>query len=163
MNREVAYRRVALGFCGIVAFGMVLWLSGSEDHTEALRILVTVFSILAGMLIAIITMLGDPRALYRGNWRRASAHRREIRRVLHRYELLFYVYLVVIALAFAAALFGESASDAAMARWLERCALSVGAGALVCSFGLPAAIIRAQMERLDEEVNKRRAPTQNKS
>ena len=31
-----------------------------------------------------------------------------------------------------------------------------GAGALVWSFDLPAVIIKAQAERLDEEVNKRR-------
>ncbi len=39
----------------------------------------TLVSILAGILIAIITMLGDPRVLYRGSWRVASAHRREVR------------------------------------------------------------------------------------
>ena len=160
MRREIAYGRVGFGLGGLAAFVMILWLGGSatEGNTEALRILVTVFSILAGILIAIITALGDPRALYRGTWRIASAHRREIRRVLLRYELLFYAYLVVITLAFSAALFREIASDAVIARWIERFALGIGAGALVCSFGLPAEIIRTQMERLDEEVNRRRTP-----
>ena len=37
-------------------------------------------------------------------------------------------------------------------------ALGIGAGALVCSCGLPAELIRTQMERLDEEVNRRRTP-----
>ena len=160
MSRKIAYGRVVLLLLGVAVFAAVLWRGGSvtDGNTEALRILVTSFSVLAGMLIAIITVLGDPQALYPGSWRIASAHRRRIRYALFRYELLFYVYLVVIALAFAAALLGKIASDAAIARCFERVALSLGAGALVWSFGLPAAIIRARMERLDEEVNKRRAP-----
>ena len=158
MNRKVDYGRIGFLLAGIAAGGATMCFGGplTAGNTEALRILVTVFSILAGILIAVIAMLGDPRALYRGSWRIASAHRREIRRVLRRYKLLFYVYLVVITLSFAAALFGKTSSAVCVARWFERFALSLGAVALVWSFGLPAAIMKAQMERLDEEVSKRR-------
>ena len=154
----IDFRRTGLVLVGLLAAVSTLLFGRSltEGNIEALRILVTVFSILAGILIAVITMLGDPRALYPGSWRIASAHRRNLRRVLSRYQCLFYVYLAVIALAFVGTLFGRISCETEFARWFGRVALSLGAGALVWSFGLPAAIIKAQMERLDEEVRKRR-------
>lgn len=116
----------------------------------------TAFSILAGFLIAIITMAGDPKMLYPGTWKVASAHRREIRRALTRYQCLFYVYLTVIVMAFGAALFAKVAADFPVVRWMERVALSLGVAALFWSFGLPTAIIRIQLDRLTGEVEDRR-------
>ena len=77
---------------------------GQESTRAGLRILATVLAILTGFLIAIITMLGDPRSLLAGSWRVASAHRAEVRHALDRFAVLFYVYLVTIATVFAASL-----------------------------------------------------------
>ena len=126
-----------------------------EASGAAVNVLATVLSILTGFLIAIIAMLGDPRSLLAGNWRAASVHRREIKRALNRFSALFYIYLVAIGTAFVGSLVEGSVPEAAH-RWVEHVALCLGAGALVLSFGLPSAVRREQMRRLDEEVESRK-------
>ena len=158
MKQGIAvWRTLFIGAGLLIFFGMLfVRVPYAEGNVEALRILVTAFSILAGFLIAIITMAGDPKMLYPGSWKVASAHRRQIKRALNRYRWLFYVYLAVITLAFAAALFGKVAAQCPVMYWLERCALSLGVAALFWSFGLPTAIIRIQLDRLSGEVDDRR-------
>ena len=80
----------------VILLTLVFGESLTRGNKDALNIMVTVFSILAGIMIAVITVLGDPSALYGGSWRIANAHHREIRRRLGRLALLFYVYLMVI-------------------------------------------------------------------
>jgi len=142
---------------GLVIAGTWVFFGGAlvQSNFEALRILVMAFSILAGFIIAAITMSGDPKLLYPGSWRIASAHARNIRTALLRYKLLFYVYLSVIFLAFLATLFGGNPVYAPCVVWLERIAVGVGLAALFWSFGLPTSIIRTQTDRLDEEVRRR--------
>ena len=118
--------------------------------------LANALSILAGFLIAVIVMLGDPRSLYRGNWRIASAHQREIRHALNRAALLFCIYLVVIAFIFAASLLEAYTSATICSRWMKHIALSAGGTALFWSFALPLVIRKAQLNRLDEEVQDRK-------
>ena len=158
MKRKISVGRVLFVGIGLLIFIVTLFLPlpYAGGNVEAFRILVTAFSILAGFLIAIITMAGDPKMLYPGTWKVASAHRREIRRALTRYQCLFYVYLTVIVLAFASALFGRAAADFPSLYWIERLALSLGVAALFWSFGLPTAIIRIQLDRLSGEVDERR-------
>ena len=158
MTRNLAWGRLALFAIGIwVIVGLLavgpLPMAASAS---ALNVLATVLSILAGFLIAVITMMGDPSGLLEGNWRIASVHRREIRRSLNRFSGLFYLYLAVIGATFVASLVEEAVPEPAH-RWVEHAALCLGAGALVFSFGLPAAIRREQLRRLDEEVERRRS------
>lgn len=159
MKSPMAWGRLVFILAGLIPAAALLWFGPTFDNNEsgvALRILATVLSILAGFLMAVITMLGDPRAVYYGSWRVASAHRRQIRNALRRFTMLFYVYLVAIAAAFAAALFEEYTACAMYTPWVRHVALSLGVAALVWSFGLPVVIYRTQLNRLDEEVNTRR-------
>ena len=158
--KSISFKLVAIILAGFVAIGVTAVFGGSWTYknTDALIIMATVFSVFAGFTIAVITLLGDPDILYSGSWRIASAHRRQIRRGLRRQAALLYVYLVVLGLTFAAVLLSNIEGESALARWLERIALSLGAGAFVWSFALPALIVRANMDRLDEEVATRRRP-----
>ncbi len=162
MKRKLAHARMFFLSLGLAGGAVTFYFSDPAvvGNTEALRILVTIFSILAGMLIAIVTLLGDPSALYAGSWRVASAHRRERLRVLARCEWLFYIYLCVITMAVIAALVVKFTPDNALAHWFERGALSLGVAALLWSFGLPRLIIKAQRDRLIEEVDRRRPGAQ---
>ena len=157
MKRKVAYGRIVFGVTGLIVGCIVFWRI-SYGSVEAIRTLVTVFSILAGMLIAILTMLGNPESIFPGNWRIASVHRRELKRLLRRYTWLIYIYLIVIAMAFAGSLDTEFSGSKIM----KRLALALGSAALVWSFALPNVIYRAQINRLDEEVNQRRNPKSDK-
>lgn len=158
MSRGVAWGRLALLASGMAAGGAMLrWGHTLTDgNSDALRVLVTAFSILVGFLIAVITMAGDPRTLYPGSWRVASAHQREIRLALRRYQLLFYAYLTVILLILLSQLFGRLAVETPAVLWLDRASLSLGVAALIWSFGLPTRLIRVQMDRLQDEVDNRK-------
>ena len=127
---------------------------GAETAT-ALRIMTTIIAILAGFLMGVITMLGDPRGLFRWSWRIASAHRREIEGSLVRLLFFLYTYLVAISVAFAAALFNVYAPQSDCTATAHHIALIAGAITLLWSFGLPAVLFRVQRERLADEVEYR--------
>lgn len=149
MTRRVAVGRVVWVALGL-ALGAWVWFADvvpSQD-SATLDILVAVFSILAGVLVVLMT-LSSERTLYSGSWRMASLHRAEIRRVLRRHTFLFYVYLLVVGLALAASLWDDL-------EVVARAALSVGVFAFVASFDLPASIVQHQQSRLDDEVERRR-------
>lgn len=158
MKKPVAWGRIAFILLGMVPGGLLFTfgpLPDQESNSAALRILATVLAILTGFLIAIITILGDPRALYPGSWRVASAHRRQISRALYRFTFLFYAYLVTILAVFSAALLVGYA-PCSVQRLVTHVALCFGVTALCWSFGLPWSIQQAQMSRLDAEIAGRR-------
>ena len=156
-ERGVAWGRVLFGIAGLVICGVTVWLAGSiaAGNVVTLQMLVTVLSILTGFLLAIISMSGDPHALYPGSNRIASGHRREIMRALRRYQIMFYVYLLAIASTLLGTVLIHIDASSDLARWVERCTLGVGAAAVFWSLGLPTVMIRAQAERLDQRVDQR--------
>ena len=159
MTQRVLGRLLLLAI-GVTA-GLVTLLCGHsliDGNEVVLRILVTTFSVLVGVLLAVLTIAGDPKFLYQGNWRVASGHRRQIRVALGLYQCLFYVYLSVILLVVLSALVGPLTAEVPAVRWIARVGVSLGVMALIWSFALPTRFIRVQMERIDDEVDHRRRP-----
>lgn len=77
--------------CGALAgyFGH-RFIDGNEGARD---IIVTVFSILAGFLIAVMTLLGD-QSILPGSWRISETRRAAIKNKLIRQKSLFYLYLL---------------------------------------------------------------------
>ena len=164
--KRTSWARVIHLLLGLGAIGWFVWTGppgdsdmGLEATNTALRLLATVLSILAGFLMAVIAILGDPRSLFTGNWRIASAHARHIKRVLDRSIWLFYVYLVTIAAAFLSTIVGQYAPDPDYERWGRHLSLGLGCAALIWSFGLPTVIRKALMDRIRDEIDGRKIPT----
>lgn len=164
---KVSWARVTHLLIGLGVIGWFIW-TGPPSETDAaaleatntaLRLLATVLSILAGFLMAVIAILGDPRSLFAGSWRIASAHARHIRRVLDRSILLFYVYLITVAAAFASTIVGQYAPHPDFERWGRHLALGLGCAALIWSFGLPTVIRKTLMDRIRDEIDERKRPT----
>ena len=153
----MAWSRSTIILGGAVSMGVMLRWGGPlvAGDSRVLLVIVSLFGILTGFVIAVITSSSDPKFLRPGNWRVASVHRREIQRALWRYQALFYVYLTTVLLAFATAL-ARNTEAAAVSHWLERCTLSLATGAFVWSFGLPAVIAGVRRSLLANEVEKRR-------
>ena len=128
--------------------GAWTWCAGIAPDSDgsALNILVTAFSILAGVLIVLMTFC--VQTLYAGNWRIASQHYSVLRGMLYRHGCLFCAYLLVIGLALAADLWDDRT-------WIPRAALSLGVFAFAASFRLPLVIVRIQLDHLKEEVRAR--------
>lgn len=93
-----------------VKFGIMVILFGGlgsyfgqpyiHNNSEAINIIVTVFSILAGFLIAVITLVGDPASLPSGSWRKARFASDIIYERLEKHKMLFLAYLMTLSLIF---------------------------------------------------------------
>ena len=158
MRGKWSWSRIALFLTGL-AVAAALAVAGppcdASANEDAVRILVMVLSILSGFLIATITMMGDPDSLFAGSWRMASAQTRQVRPRLTRFTFLFYCYLIAIAAAVSISMLQGHLPQGTYA-WGKHLVLCFGVAALVWSFGLPAAIRRGQLQRLEKETESRR-------
>ena len=67
---------------------------------DALDVLVNIYSILAGFLIGVIALIGDPSSLPSGSWRIAELATKNTFRLLKGTRNLLYVYLMTLLLIF---------------------------------------------------------------
>lgn len=72
-------------------------IAGNQD---AINVIVTVFSILAGFLVALIAMIGDPKSLPSGGWQVAQLGSDLTYNRLNRQKWMFYIYLIALVLIF---------------------------------------------------------------
>jgi len=125
-----------------------------HGNEQAINIIVTVFSVLAGFLVAIIAIVGDPVLLPPGTWRAAEMEREKLNKRLIRHKWLFSIYLATLALIFSALLFKDKYPDVVI--WLERAFLFLGVFAFSLSMLLPSALMKVQRERIDAVIEHRR-------
>ncbi|MCG7884138.1 MAG: hypothetical protein N0E59_21225 [Candidatus Thiodiazotropha taylori] len=134
-----------------------------HGNTEAVGVIVNVFSILAGFLVTIMTLLGEP-SLFRGRtWRADAVRRSNVYRRLIRHKWLFIAYLLVLGLVFATTLITKKYPEHDAVIWLERVYLSLAALAFIMSLVLPSRLMNLQLARFDELVESRRKGDQNDS
>jgi hypothetical protein len=130
-----------------------------HGNSDAITIMITVFTVFAGFLIAIMTLIGDPSFIPGDSWRSIEVRREDILDRLISHSILFGFYFLAIGLLFAGVLV-EKAPDATVSEqtkaWIERAYLFFGVSAFVLSFALPVTLIRFHMTRLSAETEKRR-------
>jgi len=127
------------------------------QNTDAILVLVTVFTVFAGFLVAIVTVLGDPGLIPPGSWRIAEVRREETENRLIRHVWLFVLYLIAIALLFAGVLLEKGPGVDAFAKsWITRAYLCVGSFSFLLTFALPFSLLALQRARIDAEIERRR-------
>ena len=127
-----------------------------HGNDEARGIIVNVFSILAGFLITVMTLLGEP-GLYRGRtWRADAVKRTNVYRRLARHKWLFVIYLVVLGLVFCTSIVSRRYPDCIAVVRLEQTYLSFSAFAFIMSLLLPGRLMNLQLARFDELIAERR-------
>lgn len=147
--------KIAVGrtcyFVASLALGILAGIWGQpliHGNQDAVNVIVTVFSILSGFLVAVITIIGDPAvAASRDRWRFTELHRDNVRRRLTRNKWLFVLYLVTVSLVFLAALVKNHPS---IATWVERAYLCLAVLAFCQSYKLPWTLAHIQMRRYDD-------------
>jgi hypothetical protein len=149
--KKVALLIVVLAISFLVAQYCQPLIHGNE---AAINIIVTVFSILAGFLVAIIAIVGDPALLPPGSWRVAELEREKLDRRLTRHKALFMSYLITLGLIFLSLLAAKSIPS--LSYWLERIFLFLGTLAFLYSLKLPGALIETQRERITLMIDQRR-------
>lgn len=123
-------------------------------NSEALSVIVTAYSILAGFLVGIITMIGDPKSIPSGSWQVARLSSDIIYRRLKRHRFLFTAYLATIGLIFLSFLLKKSHSD--VNDVVEYLYLFLAIFCFLYSLKLPATLMQLQEERIEEEIKARR-------
>ena len=117
--------------------------------------IVTVFSILAGFLIAVITLIGDPKSLPLGTWRAARLASERTYSRLVRQQWLFYIYLLALVLIFVSML--AKKKFPAVNHVIEYAYLFFSNAAFIFSFRLPGTLMELQKERVEQEIEERKA------
>jgi hypothetical protein len=72
----------------------------AHDNPDIGLIIITVLTVFAGFLLAIISVLGDPSMIPNGSWRIAESHRKNIETRLIKHTYLFVFYLIGIGMLF---------------------------------------------------------------
>lgn len=144
--------RIWIGVCTCGIAVLAAWKGRFLVHASpsAVDVLVTVFSILAGFLVAIIAIVGDPALLPTRNWRSVSVRSRSISSQLTRYKWLFYLYLFTLGGIFLARLLESNFPQVTC--WLEYIYLFFGVWAFELSLFLPNTLTKIHEKKIDEAV-----------
>jgi drug/metabolite transporter (DMT)-like permease len=152
MNTKIAWGRIV--WAAISAAGaLVVAVCGQpfvSKYPAVVEFIATVFSILAGFLIAVISIVSDTVELRMQSWDQDYRHAQSIKSRLLRHELTFYLYLVVLALV-AGAIFADELPER-WRYWLELMLLFFATLAFLLSFRLPRVLSSQQMRRLDDRI-----------
>jgi hypothetical protein len=152
----IAWRRISF-FAIAVAAGVLGAAYGQcliHGNDLAINVIVTVFSILAGFLIAIMTIMGDPGIFGSRSWRANEKNRRKIFNQLVRQKWMFYLYLITLGLIFTASLIETILPNVLI--WVERIYLGTAITAFILSLGLPSALMNIQLARQDDLIREKR-------
>lgn len=121
------------------------WIVGNSD---AVSLIATIFSVLAGFLVAVMALVADDRMISKRSLRAAHFEAKNIKARLIRHKLLFQLYLVVMLLAFAITL--KLGLPTNISSILERAMLGLSVFAFLVSFSLPTQIMDEYMKKISE-------------
>ncbi|MER8456287.1 hypothetical protein [Mesorhizobium sp. M0965] len=130
------------------------------DNEAAIGIFVTVYTVLAGFLVAVITVLGDPSLLPSGSWKSAEGHRQAIEDRLIRHTWLFVLYLLTIGVIFVGTLLSkapEAVVSSDTKSIIAHIHLALGVTAFILTLGMPKMLMDVQRKRVDAEIDRRRS------
>ncbi|GHC65641.1 hypothetical protein [Neogemmobacter tilapiae] len=139
---------VALMVSCTVGYFLQPLISNNEDAVNAV---VTIFSILAGFLIAVITLIAEPTLKQAKNWQELQMMKATVQRRLFRQKLLFFLYLLTLGAALGIFLVPDTHIGL-------QCSLEVGFLGLatfvfLASFELPGSLMKIQMDRYEAEMD----------
>lgn len=155
MSQEVDMEEVKIAILIVLVSGLSAYFFQPLIHgnQDAINVIVTVFSILAGFLVAVITLVGDPMTLPIGSWQVAELGSKNTRNRLIRYKLLFILYLSTLALIFISMLLK---SYPEFQYYIEIIYMFIASAAFIISFRLPSALMNLQEKRIEQEIEGRR-------
>jgi hypothetical protein len=128
-----------------------------QKNGDLILIFVTVFTVFAGFLIAIIALVGDPILIPEGSWRIAELGRDKMDSLLFWHTALFTLYLITVGLLFVGVVLERALDEYNYWRiWVERGYLFIGITSFLFTFALPRTLMALQRARYDAETERRR-------
>ncbi len=144
-------------------------------NADSMNALVSIYSILAGFLIGVISLLGDPMLIPKGSWRIAQASSQNTAKSLSSTKILLYIYLITLLMIFLHKIVfsynGVLPTDMAfknemekMLQWfgnykdvIDTIILFFAMLAFLFSFKLPSKLYEIQRLRVENEIEVRRS------
>jgi hypothetical protein len=148
---NIDYHRIGIFVSALAVSILAGWFGQPLIHgnPDAVSVIVNVFSILAGFLVTIMTLLGEP-SLYRGRtWRADEVRRSNVYARLVRHKWLFITYLLVLGCVFLSTLIAKQTPDHLALVWIERFYFALAVFAFILSLLLPSRLMKLQMDRFD--------------
>lgn len=146
-------RHLAICFASAIVLAPLLQ-PAYHGKADAMAALVTVFTVLAGFMLAVMALAADGRNLRRRDWRQDTYFLKEIRDRLARYRMMFHLYLLVPALAILTFMGPAWGDD------VQRCAevvvLFFAIFALLWSFRIPGEITSTHVRQLQAAIREQR-------
>lgn len=152
---KIDFPRCVLFLVAILS-GIIVFIWGQpliHGNNNAVSLIVTFFSVLAGFLVGLIALITDPsKVATLGNWRITERYRVIVVQRLARQRWMFVLYLVTIALAFSSTLLKEYEYSI----FIERTYFALAVTSFILSLRLPWTIATMQMERYDAVLKQQR-------
>ncbi len=156
MTNQPGHRRFAWGRIGGTSAALVASLIATyffggalSNKTDVLSFIASIFSILAGVLIAVISILGDPSMLLDHSWRHSYLSAEETQRKIHRQTDIFVVYVSLLVSLFVFMLVEPSAK----LYWLiQHLSFFLTVLAFFASLSLPFTLREIQRTRLKRAI-----------
>ena len=142
---RLIYLGASAAVAGAAAYYGRDWIIGNK---EAVNLIATIFSVLAGFLIAVMALVADDRMIATKTARARYMQSQVIRTKLTRHKLLFQLYLVVMLLAFAVTL--KLGLPARIGDAMQCIMLGLATFAFLISFSLPSQITSEYLRKLEE-------------
>jgi zinc transporter ZupT len=151
-QRPISYKKVVkllilLLLAGISAYYLQPWYAQSD---RASIIIVSVFSMLSGFLLAVMAVVANDKSLRGRNWREKTYYLQSISDELLRHQITFYVYLLTLVAVFAASVSDTWCSDTQkIAQYALLFFATIG---IALSFRLPAELKKRHESMLKNHI-----------
>lgn len=148
LNKEINHSGLKR-FTGIAILSGIItyFLKDFVKGSDAISILATIFSILAGFIIVTLTMLSDPSQFTRAGWRKVSIFKKIAEHELSKQKTLFTGYIIALSAIFISFIVKEI--NDTLFGIVQFFYLWVAFICLYYSMFLPSTIIRIQLQKLD--------------
>lgn len=150
-ERQLARGRIAWIACSLLASGVLTYFFRETlpNKPDVLGVIAAIFSILAGVLIAVISILGDPSMLLDQSWRHSYLSAQETQRKIHRQTDVFIIYVLLLVSLFA---FMLCPTALPLYAWLQGVTFFLTVLAFLASLTLPFILRSIQRDRLDRVI-----------
>lgn len=150
-KRKLAVPRIIWGCASVAVAAVSTWLYGGllTNEPSLIGVVASIFSILAGVLIAVISILGDPSMLLDQSWRHSYLSAGEMQRSIYRQTDVFLMYIILLLALFA---FMICPADAVIYPYLQHSTFFLTVLAFCISLGLPFTLRGIQRARLERAI-----------
>lgn len=154
-KRDTSYGRILYAVIGVAVSLLLAYFFSDrlKNGADIISYVATVFSILAGVVIAVVSILGEPSMIAESSWRKDFLAARETQRKIHRHTDLFVVYIILLATLF---LFSLTDPSDKIYRYTQFASFALICLSFWMSLSLPYSLKHIQKKRMDNAIDAKR-------